>query len=287
MRIHTSAHARNFTVLPNAAVRDPHLSFTARGILCHLLSLPDGAREDVRTLADRHPRVGRSGVAKAVDELIEHGYYVRRTTHDPATGQVRTETHVYDTPQYPGTGEAGHGITGASPEGVKDQEQEPSLPEEQAPELPTPVQETPELARAAALLLRIVSREPKLALSATEALALAPRAVPWLDRGVSDLEARSLLTSGLPPVVFSARAILSDRLHRKLPPERRDAVVARAECADCRDPLPPTQKTGICTPCTGAAPRPVTQPLPESVPARVAALRSSLRRGRGVDPAPA
>ncbi|WP_329119246.1 helix-turn-helix domain-containing protein [Streptomyces sp. NBC_01465] len=297
MRVHSSAHARNFTVLPNAALRDPSLSFTARGILCHLLSLPDGAREDVRTLADRYPRIGRRGVAKAMDELIDRGYYVRRTTHDPATGQVRTETHVYDTPQRPGsplptnpgTGAAETGNPGASPEGEEDQGKETSLParELSADPDPAPVQPSErtasDLARAAALLARVTGREPKLALSAAETLALAPLAVPWLDRGVSDLVARSLLTSGLPPVVFSARAVLADRLRRKLPAPRthHDAAAPApplAECAECRDPLPPTQTAGICTPCTGATPRPApTPPLPASVQARVSALRATLR----------
>jgi hypothetical protein len=339
MRVHNSAHRTHFTELPNAALRDHGLSFTARGILAHLLSLPDGAREDVRTLADRNPRIGRSGVANALEELVEQGYYVRRTTQDATTGQVRTETHVYDTPQRgglpvparPGTGEAvpGEAVTGktgTSPEGVKDGGKEPSLPAVPVvvevpvrtawPVLPVEVVEVaevaeaaapakpaepeavtptpagtpappvtaaaPAVARAAALLLRITTHEPKLALSAAEALALAPLAVPWLDCGVSDPEARALLTAGLPPVVFSARAVLANRLHRKLPPPRtpRDAAApaaAPAECAECRDPLPPTQETGICTPCTGAEPRPAAGAQPASVTARVAALREAVR----------
>ncbi|WP_330297040.1 helix-turn-helix domain-containing protein [Streptomyces sp. NBC_00503] len=98
MRIHISPRKRAFTVIGNEVVRDRRLSFTARGILCYLLSLPDGAREDVRTLADKHPGVGRRGVAKAVDELVQYGYYVRRTFRDQRTGHVRTETFVYDSP---------------------------------------------------------------------------------------------------------------------------------------------------------------------------------------------
>ncbi|WP_050511719.1 helix-turn-helix domain-containing protein [Streptomyces rimosus] len=110
MRIHRTRHADNFTVLANGTIRDRRLSFTARGILAHLLSLPDDAREDVRTLADRNPGVGRRGVSKAVQELEDAGYYVRRTIRDPETGLVWTETFVYDTPQdsplpaSPGTG---------------------------------------------------------------------------------------------------------------------------------------------------------------------------------------
>ena len=93
MRIQTSARTRAFTVLGNEVLRDRRLSFTARGILVFLLSLPDGAREDVRTLADHHPGVGRRGVAKALDELITYGYYVRGSfVTRPAAGSVRRRT---------------------------------------------------------------------------------------------------------------------------------------------------------------------------------------------------
>ncbi|MFJ3707340.1 helix-turn-helix domain-containing protein [Streptomyces sp. NPDC090053] len=136
MRIHLSARTRAFTVLGNEVLRDRRLSFTARGILAYLLSLPDGAREDVRTLADRNPGLGRRGVANALDELVELGYYIRRTVKDAGTGQVRTETYLFDAPQTAdvpqtadaplpaptGTGAAGTGVAdggkaGAFPSG--------------------------------------------------------------------------------------------------------------------------------------------------------------------------
>ncbi|HEX5567661.1 MAG TPA: hypothetical protein VFY14_12180 [Streptomyces sp.] len=98
-------------------------------------------------------------------------------------------------------------------------------------------------AHGAALLARLTRMEPKLALSAADTLALAPLASRWLEHEVSEPEARSLLTDGLPPVVHSARALLADRLVRKLPAprNRRDPAApaaALAECSECRDPLP-------------------------------------------------
>ncbi|MFF4605748.1 helix-turn-helix domain-containing protein [Streptomyces sp. NPDC001339] len=306
MRINRSARTRYFTVLGNEVLRDRRLSFTARGLLAYLVSLPDGAREDVRTLADKNPGVGRRGVAKALDELVEYGYYVRRTVRDEGSGQVRTETHVYDTPQADGgaplpapagTGEAEAGKAGASPKESKNPEQEPTHPapgptgaepsggraEGTAPTETTlaPMSEATE--RGSALLSRLGSVEPKLALSSADALALAPLAARWLEAGVSELEARSLLADGLPPVVHSARALVADRLVRKLPAPRswRDAAAPAAplvECAECRDPLPRGQQTGICAVCAGAA-LPVTEAVPvtETVSDRVAALRTVLR----------
>lgn len=134
MRIHRTQHTSGFAVLSNAVLRDRRLSFSARGVLAYLLSLPDGAREDVRTLADRNPGLGRRGVSKAVAELIEHGYYVRRNVRDAETGQVRTETFVFDVPQdadsplpaTAGTGRPGDGKTGRLPKGVKNPGEEPS-----------------------------------------------------------------------------------------------------------------------------------------------------------------
>ncbi|MFJ7271108.1 helix-turn-helix domain-containing protein [Streptomyces sp. NPDC099050] len=288
MRIQISPRKRAFTVLGNEVLRDRRLSFTARGILGYLLSLPDGSREDVRTLADKHPGVGRRGVAKAVDELVRYGYYLRRTVRDPETGHVRTETFVYDTPHTddrpeppqpdpdpaqatdPGTGEREGGETGASPLGTKTTGEEPSLPE--------PVKLTAASSRGAALLARIARYEPRLALSATEALVLAPLAEQWLAHGVSELETRSLLTDGLPRFVYSARALLADRLGRKLPAPRvhKDPAAPAAppaECGICHDPHPSPD-----APCRSCAEPRTTAPTAPLSPTEVASLADIARR---------
>ncbi|MEU8548857.1 helix-turn-helix domain-containing protein [Streptomyces roseoverticillatus] len=296
MRIHLSARRRAFTVLGNEVLRDRRLSFTARGILAFLLSLPDGAREDVRTLADKNPGLGRRGVAKAVEELIALGYYVRRTVRDEESGQVRTETYVFDTPLAPdsplpvsaGTGKAKAGKTGAFPQGKKNPEEVPPTqpdvrpPARQAGE-PTPI--GGELGRAAALLSRIGAAEPKLALGSADVLTLAPLAAPWLERGLSELEVRSLLTDELPRRVYSPRALLADRLVRKLPAPRtrRDAAAPAAppaECAECRDPLPRGHEARVCAACAETSSGPVNQATGTTAPLvaeRVAALRAVVR----------
>ena len=50
-------HPNRFTILPNDAIRNPSLSFRAVGVLAHLLSLPDGAKVDSATLANKGLRL--------------------------------------------------------------------------------------------------------------------------------------------------------------------------------------------------------------------------------------
>jgi hypothetical protein len=50
-------------------------------------------------------------------------------------------------------------------------------------------------------------------------------------------------------------------------PRLNSLAVRLLQCALCRDPLPPAQTTGICTPCTGVAPPPPPQPAPLAGPA--------------------
>ncbi|WP_407555505.1 hypothetical protein QOM21_37210 [Streptomyces sp. Pv4-95] len=317
MRINLTARTRAFTVLGNEVLRDRRLSFTARGILSYLLSLPDGSREDVRTLADKNPGLGRRGVAKAIDELIALGYYARRTLRDEESGQIRTTTYVFDTPQPPGaphpapagTGDTKAGKPGTSPEGEKNQGEEPTHPRPLTADLPSVGYGTPTGAneahdpprsaaaaamqtasRGAAFLAGLSHSEPRLALSATEALGLAPLADRWLDHGVTEQEARSLLTAGLPPVVHSARAFLTNRLTRKLPPHRArpqgsQAAAPLAECLQCRDPLPRGRQATTCTRCTGTATTPVPDPTPAVTSTQVAALRRALRDTPSAAPA--
>ncbi|MGW7582582.1 hypothetical protein ACWGKU_19735 [Kitasatospora sp. NPDC054768] len=97
MRVHRSAHVRDFTVLPNGMLQCRRLSYTARGLLADLLSRPDGRREDGRHMADTSPQ-GRGAIRKALKELTAAGYYRVERIRMP-DGTIVTETHVYDTPQ--------------------------------------------------------------------------------------------------------------------------------------------------------------------------------------------
>src|SRR5438445_11138628 len=99
MHVHRTARVRFFTTLGNEVLRDNRLSFCARGILGHLLSLPDGQRGDIRTLAERTPE-GRERVACALRELERFGYLKRAVRRTPQ-GRLYTEVDVFDTPGGP------------------------------------------------------------------------------------------------------------------------------------------------------------------------------------------
>lgn len=86
----------NFTVLHNKTIRDPKLSYKARGILAVLLSLPDNWRTSAEDLARTAPD-GRDSIRAGLRELETFGY-LRRVKHRDDNGRVRTITTVYDRP---------------------------------------------------------------------------------------------------------------------------------------------------------------------------------------------
>lgn len=65
-----------YTVIDNTIFRDRELSNKALGMLCRMLSLPDGWEFSVMGLVALS-NDGKSGVMSQLDELEEHGYLVR------------------------------------------------------------------------------------------------------------------------------------------------------------------------------------------------------------------
>ncbi|MEK2491764.1 hypothetical protein WN990_19625 [Kitasatospora purpeofusca] len=248
MRVHRSAHVRNFTVLPNAVLQYRRLSYTARGLLADLLSRPDGWREDGRHMADTSPQ-GRGAIRKALKELTDAGYYRVEKIRMP-DGTIRTETHVYDTPwsspdaTRPAPGGAGAGHTDSPP--PKNRHKEPPLPASSADD----GKAEEEVREAVATLFRVIRSEPRLRLGEAEAAELAPLVTRWLERGATPADLAQALLPGLPTPVHSAVAVLRYRLDRKMPPARPAAQppARYAECAKCHDPVP---RPGICRPCAG------------------------------------
>jgi hypothetical protein len=268
MYVHCTKHVRNFTVLPNGLLQDRRLSYTARGLLADLLSRPDGRREDGRQMADSSPQ-GRGAIRKALKELTEAGYYRVDKVRMP-DGTVRSEAHVFDTPQLaplpgavrPGPGEAATGA--ADVPSVKNPEEEPSLPAELAGEpsagepdgreAGTPALPDEQIRAVVATLYRVIRPEPRLRLGEAEALALAPLVAQWLERGSTPDDLAQALLPGLPTPMHSPAGVLRNRLQRKMPPLPAAPPPPAPECAQCHDPVP---RPGICRACAGLGPRTV------------------------------
>lgn len=116
MRIRRSKPTGNFTILPNAVLRDERLSYCARGILAELLSRPENWETNADAISERarkHRKTvgeGRRAIRAAFTELEAAGYMVRRRERipkgEPGGGDFVTVLEVYDVPQ-----ERSHGGT--------------------------------------------------------------------------------------------------------------------------------------------------------------------------------
>jgi len=224
MRIHRTTPTRAFSVFSNALLRDRSISWCAVGVLTYLLSLPNDARVTIRTLAEQR-KEGRARIAAALHEL-EDSRYLRRVVHkNRETGQLFTLYEVFDTPyeeeppsgeleevQNRASGESADATSDVPPSGEKTREQEPPSPP------PAPLAAPSERTALAAKLLGSLGRtHPRLTLGTDEALRLAPLVEEWWDAGASNAQVRAALTDGLPPRVYSPRALVENRLRRKRP----------------------------------------------------------------------
>lgn len=260
MRIHRSAHLRFFTTLGNEVLRDNRLSFCARGILAHLLSQPDGKRDDIRTLAERTPE-GRERVASAMRELERFGY-LKRTKKRTLEGRIYTEVEVFDTPKgsssqiapdtrFPGSGSPAGSPGGDHPLNEGGEESTRPVPPALYADDGWEGDSDEETKASAELLARVARAEPKLSLGQAEALRLAPLVTEWRRRGASELHVIGSLTSGLPrDGVHHAARFLETRLAAKMPTEQR-AVPSRLECEQCGVPV---LTAGLCRSCRDVEP---------------------------------
>ena len=290
MRIHRSARTRFFTTLGNEVLRDNRLSFCARGILAHLLSLPDGQRGDIRTLADRTPE-GRERVASALRELEAFGYLKRAIKRTPE-GKLYTEVDVFDAPggssvqvspkpALPGSGALAASPGGDHPVNEGDEETNHPAPPADDAELGREGDEDEKTEASTSLLARVARAEPKLSLGRTEALRLVPLVTEWRRRGASDLHLISALTVGLPRAgVYHPERFIETRLRSKMPAERA-IVPTESECDECGVPV---TIAGLCRTCreSGSV---ETRASIEAVPmrSRGAALARAALRGLSID----
>ncbi|MFD8786228.1 helix-turn-helix domain-containing protein [Kitasatospora sp. NPDC059599] len=222
MQIHRiPKHAPGYTILDNGhVVRKHSLSWAARGLLSYLLSLPDGAREDIRTLAAKSVE-GRATVSRALRELETAGHYIRRTLRDPVTGQVRTVVSVHEVPVTtgkavhavpplpvsPAAGAPGPGAVGAGKAGSPSKE--PKGEEMEEPSVLPSRRSTAGMA----LLLDLGRREPRMALAGKPLSDQAARVEGLLAGGWTREALTGILAAPLPErVTHSVGAILAGRL---------------------------------------------------------------------------
>jgi hypothetical protein len=131
IQIERSQHAQEFVIIGNAEARDNRLSFRARGLHHHLLSLPPGWRVTTTQLATDNPE-GRDAIRSALNELIACGYVTKAKRQDER-GRWSTVMTVHDKPQpktdsqapvtedgFPGVGNPGVGKSGAIPKTVNE-----------------------------------------------------------------------------------------------------------------------------------------------------------------------
>ncbi|WP_380284915.1 helix-turn-helix domain-containing protein [Kitasatospora purpeofusca] len=265
MRIHRIPdHTPGYTILDNRHVVRKHaLSWAARGLLVYLLSLPDGAREDVRTLAAKSVE-GRATVARALRELEVAGHYVRRTVRDPVTGRVRTVVSVHEVPvadkavhtlpplpASPAAGAPGVGKAGSPSLRVRTVERkEPSV---------LPVMAAPRMTEGMGLLLELGRRDPALALAGKPLVDQAARVEGLLAGGWSADALLGVLSAPLPgQLTHSVAAVLGGRL-TKVPPApwgRGAVAVPRPRRHECpgRDGMcgrPVAGAGELCAGCEG------------------------------------
>ncbi|MEW2397538.1 helix-turn-helix domain-containing protein [Streptomyces sp. NPDC046862] len=234
-------HTTRYTVVGNHLAQHRQLSLNAIGLALHIQSLPDQARVDIKTLADRFPE-GETRIAAALRELKAHGYLAQVRKRLP-NGRVVTHTVSYNQPQaqHPESGPAPAAprtpprpasddlpapapLTDPDPTPEPDPDPTatpPAPPPSPAPKPSLPEPQTPDLDRhrtATALLTTLHHDDPRLLLSERAVRHLAPAVAAWLERGARIGAVRHTLTADLPEPLRNPAALLAHRLTELLPP---------------------------------------------------------------------
>ncbi|WP_235449868.1 helix-turn-helix domain-containing protein [Streptomyces sioyaensis] len=231
-----------YTIIGNHLAQHRDLSLTAIGVGTHILSLPEGAAVDIRTLAARFPE-GRDRIAFALRELEAHGY-VERVRERTADGRVITRTYAHNAPDVPGQEEA------APPPPAPAEPRRPV----RAAQAPGPAVEAPveapsgeHHAPARALLAALRRTDDRLTLPARDVRRLAPAVAAWFENGATAAAVHRTLTAALPPDLKNPAGLLAHRLRELLPPP---LPTGREAAPGAGAPLPPPLQT--CDGCDRA-----------------------------------
>ncbi|MFD4345602.1 helix-turn-helix domain-containing protein [Streptomyces coelicoflavus] len=254
--IHVRTHqSGQYVVIGNHLAQHRQLSLTAIGLATHILSLPESALVDIRTLADRFPE-GRERIASGLRELEEHGY-LERVRERSETGRLVTRTYAHHTPERAvspvvrrravavvreGGQAAPRPSEGAREDSAKEGEQAQDAPavvlrrsDPVAARVPSVDPRKPAEAaeaaiasgsgtdgrhhgKAVALLAGLRRTDERLTLSSRDVNTLAPSVVRWFERGATTGLVHHVLTSELPVDMRRAAGVLAYRLRELLPP---------------------------------------------------------------------
>ncbi|MFH9983277.1 helix-turn-helix domain-containing protein [Streptomyces sp. NPDC017179] len=242
-----------YVVVGNHLAQHRELSLTAIGLATHVLSLPEGAPVDIRSLADRFPE-GRDRIAFALRELEAQGY-LERVRERTDAGRLFTRTYAHHTPAPTDTGSV-RGRTAAvrarGPEaGLRAGAQEPPQDDDrarrqppppppptapappdvradrpEAPEAPNPPAPpegdgTPRDRRhdeAVALLAGLRRTDIRLTLSLRDVNRLAPTVLAWFKAGATAAVVHRALTTDVPADLRHPAGLVAHRLRELLPP---------------------------------------------------------------------
>ncbi|WP_225101544.1 helix-turn-helix domain-containing protein [Streptomyces sp. CoH27] len=242
VRTYQSGH---YTVVGNHLAQHRELSLTAIGLATHILSLPEGAPVDIRSLADRFPE-GRDRIAFALRELEAHGY-LERVRERTESGRLFTRTYAHHTPagSAPRTVPVREGgsVTSAEAPGTSQEDDQapvasvapvesdaPASSEKEHSSEPTPGERHSD--RAVTLLASLRRTDNRLTLSQRQVNQLAPAVEAWFAGGATAAVVHRVLTADLPVDMRHPAGVLACRLSELLPsplPARPSAAAAHTE----------------------------------------------------------
>lgn len=96
-KIFRTDHKGKFTMVDNQMIDDKSLSFEAKGMLLHLLHLPDNWNVCIADLVNRG-NAGKDKVYRILNELIDAKYVIKNVIRDKSGKILRNEYSIYEIP---------------------------------------------------------------------------------------------------------------------------------------------------------------------------------------------